>query len=73
MNRNNLLLATIAAAFVAGCASTPMTSSAARALDDKPRLTGSRLSSGSVKSIRTQQEIIDAMQRSSIVTTGGGM
>lgn len=68
MNRNNLLLATITVAFVAGCASTPMTNSAARALDDKPRLTGSRLSNGSVKSIRSQQEIIDVMQRGNIVT-----
>jgi hypothetical protein len=77
MNRYNLLLATVAAAFVAGCVSAPVTNSAGRALDDKPRVTGSCLSasetSASVKSIRNQQEITDVMQRSSTIGTGGGI
>jgi len=79
MNRYNLLLATIAATFVAGCASTPIVNSAAEAQDDKTRVTGSRLpardSSASVKSIENKQGIDDMMGRGSthIPPKGSGM
>lgn len=71
MNRSTLLLATIAATFVAGCASTPITNPAATAQDDKTAVTGSRLpardrdSSSSVKSIENKQGIDDMMHRGS--------
>ena len=71
MNRYNLLLATIAATFVAGCASTPIANPAAEAQDEKTRVTGSRLptrdrdSSASVKSIENKQGIDDMMGRGS--------
>jgi hypothetical protein len=71
MNRSTLLLATIAATFVAGCASTPITNPAAAAQDEKTVVTGSRLpsrdrdSSSSVKSIDNKQGIDDMMQRGS--------
>ena len=81
MNRYNLLLATIAATFVAGCASTPIVNPAAEAQDDKTRVTGSRLpardrdSSASVKSIENKQGIDDMMGRGSthIPPKGSGM
>jgi hypothetical protein len=72
MNRYNLLLATIAATFVAGCASTPIVNSAAEAQDEKTRVTGSRLptrdrdSSASVKSIESRPGIDGMMGRGSI-------
>ena len=80
MNRYNLLLATIAATFVAGCASTPITQPA-ESQDDKTHVTGTRLptrdrdSSASVKSIENKQGIDDMMQRGSIhlPPKGGGM
>ena len=72
MNRSTLLLAAIAATFVAGCASTPITNPAAEAQDEKTRVTGSRLptrdrdSSASVNSIENKQGIDDMMGRGSI-------
>jgi hypothetical protein len=81
MNRYTLLLATIAATFVAGCASAPITNPAAEAQDEKTRVTGSRLpsrdrdSSASVKSIENKQGIDDMMGRGStyLPPKGGGM
>jgi hypothetical protein len=43
MNRYNLLFATIAASFIAGCVSTPIANPAAESQDEKGRVTGSRL------------------------------
>jgi outer membrane lipoprotein SlyB len=79
MNRSTLLLATIAATFVAGCASTPVVSTAADAQDEKTRVTGSRLpardSSSSVKSIDDKQGIGDMQRGSGTVmpSKGGAM
>jgi hypothetical protein len=80
MNRSTLLFATVAATFIAGCASTPIVSTAADAQDDKTRVTGSRLpardSSSTVKLIDNKQGITDMMQRGSgtvMPSKGGGM
>jgi hypothetical protein len=80
MNRYNLLLGTIAVAFVAGCASTPVANSAADSQDEKTRVTGSRLpprdrdSSGSVKLLDDKHGITDTMQRGSgtVMPSKGG-
>ena len=80
MNRIDLLLATIAATFIAGCASVPPQRSEPQ--QDKGYVTGSRLpardgdSSASVKSIENKQGIDDMMQRGNIIVPqkgGGGM
>jgi hypothetical protein len=79
MNRYTLLLATLAATFAAGCASTPVVNSAADAQDEKTRVTGSRLparDSASVNSIDNKQGVTDMMQRGSgttIPSKGGSM
>jgi outer membrane lipoprotein SlyB len=80
MNRSTLLLATIAVTFVAGCASTPVVSTAADAQDDKTRVTGSRLPardpSSPVKWNDNKQGIGDMMQRGSgtvMPSKGGAM
>lgn len=81
MNRYTLPLVAIAAIFVAGCASTPITNRAAEAQDEKTRVTGSRLptrdrdSSASVKSIENKQGIDDMMGRGSthLPPKGAGM
>jgi hypothetical protein len=80
MNRYNLLFATIAATFVAGCAS--VTTQPSGPQDDKSYVTGSRLpareggTSASVKAIENKQGIDDMMQRGSVIGSppkGGGM
>jgi len=81
MHRYTLPLVAIAAIFVTGCASTPITNPAAEAQDEKTRVTGSRLpardrdSSASVKSIENKQGIDDMMGRGSthLPPKGAGM
>jgi PBP1b-binding outer membrane lipoprotein LpoB len=79
MNRYDLLLATIAAVLIAGCAS--VTTQTAEPQQDKTVVTGSRLparegaASADVKSIGSKEGIDDMMKRGSVIVPqrGGGM
>jgi hypothetical protein len=79
MNRYDLLLATIAAVLIAGCAS--VTSQTAEPERDKTLVTGSRLparegaTTADVKSVSSKEGIEDMMNRSSVIVPlkGGGM
>jgi hypothetical protein len=78
MNRCNLLLASIALTFLAGCA-TPNTPAAADTQSGGTAVTGSRIpirdgGSSDVKSIQNKESIDDAMRSRSIqVPSKGGM
>jgi hypothetical protein len=79
MNRYDLLLATLATTFVAGCATAPTPVPVSQ--DDKTYVTGSRLpardgdSSSTVNSTSSKQGIDDMMQRGNIIIPpkGGAM
>jgi type IV pilus biogenesis protein CpaD/CtpE len=76
MNRSYLLPVTIAAIFVAGCASTDPNSAEARS--EKRYVTGSRIpapegnSSADVKSAESKEGIDDALRGRNIVVPGKG-
>jgi hypothetical protein len=76
MNRYDLLLATIAAVLIAGCAS--VTSQTAEPQRDKTVITGSRLparegaTSADVKSIGNKEGIDDMMRGTSYIPPKGG-
>jgi hypothetical protein len=76
MNRYDLLLATIAAVLIAGCAS--VTTQTAEPQRDKTVITGSRLpvregaTSAEVKSIGNKQGIDDMMRGTSYIPPKGG-
>jgi len=71
MNRYQLLFATAAASFVAGCATAPTPAPVSQ--DDKTYVTGSRLparegdTSATVNSTSNKQTIDDMMRRGNIV------
>jgi hypothetical protein len=76
MNRSYLLPVTIAAIFVAGCASTDPNSAEPRS--EKRYVTGSRIpapegtSSADVKSIESKEGVDEAMRGRSITVPGKG-
>ena len=81
MNRCDLLLAALAATFVAGCASVT-NQAAAVPQDEKTHVTGTRLpardgtTSATVNSTENKQGITDMMQRGNttgLQPKGGGM
>lgn len=65
MNRRNVLILAIVAAFVAACASVD-TRTAEKRDDSSARPSGSR----EVQTISKKQDIQDMMGRSSVITTG---
>ena len=76
MNRSHLLPVTIAAMFVAGCASPDPNSAEPRS--EKRYVTGSRIpapegnTSASVKSTETREGIDDVLQGRNVVVPGKG-
>ena len=73
MNRYQLILATIAATFVAGCATTPPQTAANESPDDKAYVTGSRLpvrdnsTTANVKGVANKNAIDDMLGRGSSI------